>query len=205
MAISKNLSFLTSLSVCQIHTCNSLKFPTRYIFALSNNSGCTNTNNRNNNKYIYVVSFVVSLSILRELLETPDIVSRLLMTLWRTSTVSLDSMGVNGLSYRRLSPSSSAWQLPVPLLSTTSPLWASSTQNYATASFSTLWKSFCSSRAIWQPSTIYYRWLSMSRQKAEMKINKTLFFWRQIVFLRLKPLTRFLSTKNRAFPTLEKY
>ena len=37
-------------------------------------------------------------------------------------------------------------------------------------------ESLCSSRATWQPSTIYYRWLSGSRQIAKMKITKTLFF-----------------------------
>ena len=85
-------------------------------------------------------------------------------------------MDVNGLSSRWLPPSSSAWQLPVPLLSKNSPLWASSTQNYATASAPRLWKSLCSSRTTWQPSTIYCRWLSVSCMIAKMKINKTLFF-----------------------------
>ena len=85
-------------------------------------------------------------------------------------------ISVNGLSSRRLPPRTSAWQLPVPLLSKTSPLWASSIQNYATASASAprLWKSLCSSRATWQPSTIYYRWLSMSHQSVKMKVSKTL-------------------------------
>ena len=55
--------------------------------------------------------------------------------------------------------------------------------NYATASPPRLWKSLCSSRATWQPSTIYYKWLSMSRQIAKMKITKTLFFCVKSVFL----------------------
>ena len=92
---------------------------------------------------------------------------------WRAGWV---RVGVSGLSSRWLPPSSSAWQLPVQLLSKTSPLWASSIQNYAISLAPRLWKSLCSSRAIWQPPTIYYRWLSMSCQIVKMKITKTLFF-----------------------------